>query len=119
MIGAFSLTLTLSRREREQPLAAGQNSDDPPAKHGIASPKDGERFSLSQRERAGVRERGPTTRRLLFNLNCSNGARPFRVRSLTTVGKNSRPSQYARTCCAQDGRAPFGLRLRRARFRGA
>jgi hypothetical protein len=32
----------------------------------IASPKDGKRFSLSQRERVRVRESGPITQRLLL-----------------------------------------------------
>jgi hypothetical protein len=54
--GAFSLTLNLSRREREQPLADCLKSEVAEQKIAVASPKGGECFSLSQRERAGVRE---------------------------------------------------------------
>ncbi|MEN9572379.1 MAG: hypothetical protein RL514_234 [Verrucomicrobiota bacterium] len=47
---AFSLTLTLSRWEREQPRARVEvSSASAPIQRGL-------RFSLSQRERAGVRE---------------------------------------------------------------
>ena len=54
---ALSLTLTLSRWEREQPLAAPVYFSAIEQKPAVDLQRRGERFSLSQRERAGVREK--------------------------------------------------------------
>ena len=54
--GAFSLTLTLSRWEREQPLAALLNFCAVEQKPAAVLPRRGNRCALFQRERAGVRE---------------------------------------------------------------
>ena len=52
----FSLTLTLSRWEREQPVTAFRKFAGIEQYPAIDSPRSRLRFSLSQRERAGVRE---------------------------------------------------------------
>jgi peptidoglycan/xylan/chitin deacetylase (PgdA/CDA1 family) len=52
----FSLTLALSRWEREKPSARRRNSHGPMANSGIESSRRGKCSFLSQRERAGVRE---------------------------------------------------------------
>ena len=52
---AFPLTLTLSRREREQPLANFVKLQVAEQFAAVASPESWERFSLSPRERVGVR----------------------------------------------------------------
>ena len=55
----FSLTLTLSRWEREQPLNTSFTFSAIEQKPAMGLPGRCERFSLSQRERAGVRESAP------------------------------------------------------------
>jgi hypothetical protein len=66
---AFPLTLTLSRRERGQPRLRRVTSrflaPRPLWTMGNVEAKRGLRFSLSQRERAGVRENGGETIRAL------------------------------------------------------
>ena len=64
----FSLTLTLSRWEREQPLDTPLTLGAVEQKPAVVLPRRCERFSLSQRERAGMRE---------------NAAKNFRTQKLT------------------------------------
>lgn len=56
-ITAFSLTLTLSRWERGQPLNISKIVSTVEQKPTLNLPERWKQFSLSQRERAGVRER--------------------------------------------------------------
>jgi hypothetical protein len=58
---ALSLSLTLSRWAREQPLATNDSRKSFEQQAAPISPKRAEHFSLSQRERAGVRENGWNT----------------------------------------------------------
>jgi hypothetical protein len=56
-VDAFSLALTLSRWEREQPLADFGNAGAVEQQTGVDLPESWKQFSLSRRERAGVREK--------------------------------------------------------------
>jgi hypothetical protein len=56
LFAVFSLILTFSLREKEQLLAGFLKSVTSQAESRLVLPKGWERFSLSQRERAGVRE---------------------------------------------------------------
>ena len=82
---ALSLTLTLSRWEREQPLAAPVNFSAIEQKPVVDLPGRGERFSLSQRERVGVRENGLVSLRGLSIL----------LRRLNSLSETHRPDACA------------------------
>ena len=68
-VAALSLTLSLSRWEREQPLTTSINFAAVEQKSAVDSPRSWKQFSLSQRERVGVRENAPKLQISFHNIS--------------------------------------------------